>query len=210
MYQKGFKFMTKETILLSENELKDIQKLANAIADNSELVNLISCYLYDMAKEDKKTISGENISLIECMPIEENQDLPESIVLFLQHNILSKGNKEFGCKKLRMQRLQAFIYFVREAILEYLHNNNNSVSLRDIKNYSEIFNMRYIKEHVFTSKKSSVLKLAIAVALSDNDKFSVFDSNPIMTKHIEFIFRLINEEQFRSLLEVYNIYFNNH
>ena len=79
--------MKKETILLPE-EINNIRRLATAVAEDSELVNEIACYLYDIAKMGKKELSQETITSIQLMPIEESHNIFPSLLLFLQRYLI--------------------------------------------------------------------------------------------------------------------------
>lgn len=199
--------MEKQTILLSEEEIKIIRSFATTVADDSELVNSIACYLYDIAKDEKKELSRETLSSMKVMPLEEITNIPYDISAFLKTNMVARGSKSSGSKKVRMQRLIFFVHSIREAVLHRLEKDNIMLSTEEIKNFSEIFNMKYIKTHIYSPKSSNTLRLVIAVALSDNDRFSVFELNSNILKHAEFLFRLANENQMQSLFEVYNLYF---
>ncbi len=199
--------MEKQTILLPEEEIKTIRSFANAVADDSDLVNSIACYLYDIAKDGKKELSQETLSSMHVMPLEEAHNIPRDISSFLKTNMVARGSKATGTKKIRMQRLILFVHSIREAVINLLEKDNIMFSSEDIKNFSEIFNMKYVRTHIYSPKSSNTLRLIIAVALSDNDRFSVFELNQNMLKHAEFLFRLANEDQMQSLFEVYNLYF---
>lgn len=199
--------MEKQTILLPEEEIKTIRSFATAVADDSNLVNSIACYLYDIAKDGKKELSQETLSSMQVMPLEELTNIPHDISSFLKTNMVSRGSRTSGSKKIRMQRLIIFVHSIREAVLQRLERDNIMFSTEEIKNFSEIFNMKYIKTHIYSPKSSNTLRLIIAVALSDNDRFSVFESNSNMLKHAEFLFRLANENQIQSLFDVYDSYF---
>lgn len=194
--------MKKETILLPE-EINNIRRLATAVAEDSELVNEIACYLYDIAKMGKKELSQETITSIQLMPIEESHNIFPSLLLFLQNNMIARGSKKTGAKKVCMYRLISFIDDTREAILKYL------LSFEEISNYSEIFNIKYIKDNVSSVKNNvNISRLVIAVALSDYDKQSTFSLNPHMIQHIEFILNLVTDEQLNALIDVHKLYFN--
>lgn len=163
--------MEKQTILLPEEEIKTIRSFANAVADDSDLVNSIACYLYDIAKDGKKELSQETLSSMHVMPLEEAHNIPRDISSFLKTNMVARGSKATGTKKIRMQRLILFVHSIREAVINLLEKDNIMFSSEDIKNFSEIFNMKYVRTHIYSPKSSNTLRLIIAVALSDNDRF---------------------------------------
>lgn len=200
--------MKKETILLPEEEINNIRRLATAVAEDSELVNEIACYLHDIAKMGKKELSQETITSIQLMPIEESHNIFPALLLFLQNNMVARGSKKTGSKKVCMHRLISFIDATREAILKYLQRPGTKLSFKEISNYSEIFNMKYMKDNIFSVKNSNISRLVIAVALSDYDKQATFSLNPHMIQHIEFILNLVTDEQLKALIEVHRLYFN--
>lgn len=201
--------MKKETILLPEEEINNIRRLATAVAEDSELVNEIACYLYDIAKMGKKELSQETITSIQLMPIEESHNIFPGLLLFLQNNMIARGSKKTGAKKVCMYRLISFIDDTREAILKYLQRPGTKLSFKEISNYSEIFNIKYIKDNISSVKNSvNISRLVIAVALSDYDKQSTFSLNPHMIQHIEFILNLVTDEQLDALIDVHKLYFN--
>ena len=108
-----------------------------------------------------------------------------------------------------MYRLISFIDDTREAILKYLQRPDTKLSFEEISNYSEIFNIKYIKDNVSSVKNNvNISRLVIAVALSDYDKQSTFSLNPHMIQHIEFILNLVTDEQLNALIDVHKWYFN--
>lgn len=190
--------MLKKTSLAQE-EIQKIRNLAREVVENPTLIDWIVTLLWDNVKYDKKEFPKSSIESINRISKEGEKDIPSSILKFLQENVISHGNKMTGNKQVRLERIFFFIETIRKYLLMKV-DNNIYISSKIIYSYSQIFNIKSIKNLKPTTINQ--LRLAFAVALVENDNGGILGDHSECIDNFYELYCLTTAQQREDLFNV--------
>lgn len=193
--------------ILTTNEMGVIRKFAKEIAKDPYLVELISSLLCDIVKDGKNDFTDSSIDSVDDLDTDYEEDIPIPVVEFLKENVVKRGNRKTGNKKIRLARVCFFIDEIRANILKKI-NQPEEISCQDLAGYSQIFNMKYVKTNFTHVEKSNEIRLIIAVGLSDYDYNGLLSGMPEYIDTIYDFFKSASKSQVTNMIEAYKfIYF---
>lgn len=196
-----------KNVVLPTDEMEVIREFAKEVIKKPYLVELIASLLCDIVKDGKIDFTDSSIDSVDDLDPDYEDDIPIPVVDFLKENVVKRGNRYSGNKKLRLARVCFFIDEIRANILKKI-NQPEEISCQDLAGYSQIFNMKYIKSNFSHVEKPNEIRLIIAVGLSDYDYNGLLSGMPEYIDTIYDFFKSASKSQLTNMIEAYKfIYF---
>lgn len=190
---------------LAKEEIEEIRKYAKGVAEDPNLVDLMSALCCDIIDRKKKDITSHEIAFVQGIREEEEEEISPEIIKFLKAN-MTRSSKT-GKKATRLARLICFVEEIRKNVLQNV-KSNEKLSCYDIKRYAQIFDMHYIMDCMNdpTFFSSNEIRLMLAVAINEDDNEGVLEDSPSIVDSLEIVFQTLSEAQIKNLLKVRKLF----